>query len=183
GNVSMDSAARFKRVALMAPMCRWTSNLPGIIVRASVCASAFGGTERCPNVCSEPSANKSVSKGDPMRTREMFFSPWQAADYTGLKVEAIYELLASGEIAGEQVDGRWRLRKSVLDAWLDAEVSPEELEKLTTKMSRLSEEQARQVLEQAQGQSCPGRTCNDVGGKTVTAHSTSQGRAGNAYDV
>ena len=73
-----------------------------------------------------------------MRTREMFFSPWQAADYTGLKVEAIYELLASGEIAGEQVDGRWRLRKSVLDAWLDAEVSQEELEKLTTKMSRLS---------------------------------------------
>ena len=88
-----------------------------------------------------------------MRSREMFFSPWEAADYTGLKVEAIYELLASGEIAGEQVDGRWRLRKSVLDAWLDAEVSPEELEKLTTKMSRLSEEQARQVLEQAQAQS------------------------------
>jgi excisionase family DNA binding protein len=81
----------------------------------------------------------------------MFFSPWQAADYTGLKVEAIYELLASGEIAGEQVDGRWRLRKSVLDAWLDAEVSPE-VEKLTTKMSRLSEEQARQVLEQAKAE-------------------------------
>jgi excisionase family DNA binding protein len=104
-------------------------------------------------VCSATFANKSVSKGGHMRTREMFFSPWQAADYTGLKVEAIYELLASGEIAGEQVDGRWRLRKSVLDAWLDAEVSPEELEKLTTKMSRLSEEQARQVLEQAQNQS------------------------------
>jgi predicted DNA-binding transcriptional regulator AlpA len=32
-----------------------------------------------------------------MRSREMFFSPWQAADYTGLKVEAIYELLASGK--------------------------------------------------------------------------------------
>ena len=60
-----------------------------------------------------------------------------------------------GEIVpglNKQVDGRWRLRKSVLDAWLDAEVSPEELEKLTTKMSRLSEEQARQVLEQAQSQ-------------------------------
>ena len=34
-----------------------------------------------------------------MRTREMWFAPWQAADYTGLKVEAIYDLLASGEIA------------------------------------------------------------------------------------
>ena len=107
-----------------------------------------------------------------MRTREMFFSPWQAADYTGF--EAIYELLASGEIAGEQVDGRWRLRKSVLDAWLDAEVSPEELEKLTTKMSRLSEEQARQVLEQAQGRS-PGAPAG-VGGRTVTSSQPQPGR-------
>lgn len=87
-----------------------------------------------------------------MRSREMFFSPWQAADYAGLKIEAIYELLESGDLAGEQVDGRWRLRKSVMDAWLDTEVSVEELEKLTTKMSRLSEEQARQFLEQSQEQ-------------------------------
>jgi excisionase family DNA binding protein len=87
-----------------------------------------------------------------MRSREIFFVPWQAADYTGLKVEAIYELLASGELTGEQVNGRWRLRKSTLDAWLDAEASPEELERLTSKMSRLSEEEARQVLAQAQEQ-------------------------------
>ena len=88
-----------------------------------------------------------------MRSREIFFSPWQAADYAGLKIEALYELLESGEVAGDKVDGRWRVRKSVLDAWLDAEVGPEELEKLTAKMSRLSEEQARQVLEQVQKQS------------------------------
>ena len=85
-----------------------------------------------------------------MRSREVFFSPWQAADYTGLKIDALYELLESGEVAGDKVGGRWRVRKSVLDAWLDAEVSPEELEKLTSKMSRLSEEQARQILQQTQ---------------------------------
>lgn len=85
-----------------------------------------------------------------MRSREVFFSPWQAADYAGLKIDALYELLESGEVAGDKVGGRWRVRKSVLDAWLDAEVSPEELEKLTSKMSRLSEEQARLVLQQAQ---------------------------------
>jgi len=87
-----------------------------------------------------------------MRSREVFFSPWQAADYAGLKIDALYELLASGEVAGDRVDGRWRVRKSVLDAWLDAEVSPEELAKLASKMSRLSEEQARQLLEQVQAQ-------------------------------
>jgi excisionase family DNA binding protein len=86
------------------------------------------------------------------RTTEMFFAPWQAADYAGLKVEAIYELLETGEIAGEQVDGRWRIRKSVMDAWLDAEVSQEELEKLTTKMRGLTAEQAQQLLEQHQAE-------------------------------
>ena len=83
-------------------------------------------------------------------SREAFLAPWQAADYAGLKIEAIYDMLESGEIAGEQADGRWRIRKSVLDAWLDAEVEPEELERLTTRMSRLTEAQAKQVLEQAQ---------------------------------
>ena len=86
------------------------------------------------------------------RTTEMFFVPWQAADYAGLKVEAMYELLETGEIAGEKVDGRWRIRKSVMDAWLDAEVSQEELEKLTTKMRGLSPEQAQQLLEQHQAE-------------------------------
>jgi excisionase family DNA binding protein len=84
------------------------------------------------------------------RSTEVFLAPWQAADYAGLKVESIYELLDTGEIAGEHVDGRWRIRKSVLDAWLDAEVSPEELQKLTTKMRHLTAEQARQLLEQTQ---------------------------------
>jgi excisionase family DNA binding protein len=80
----------------------------------------------------------------------MFFAPWQAADYAGLKIEAIYELLETGEIHGEQVDGRWRIRKSVLDAWLDAEVTPQELEKLTPKLRHFTEEQARQILKEAQ---------------------------------
>lgn len=84
------------------------------------------------------------------RSTEMFFAPWQAADYAGLKIEAIYELLEAGEILGEQVEGRWRIRKSVLDAWLDAEVTPEELEKLTSKLRHLTEEQARQILKESQ---------------------------------
>jgi len=83
-----------------------------------------------------------------MRSQEIWFAPWQAADYAGLKLEAVYELLESGEITGEQRDGRWRVRKTVLDAWLDAEVSTEELQKLTSKMSRVSEEQAHALLEQ-----------------------------------
>lgn len=88
-------------------------------------------------------------------SREAFLAPWQAADYAGLKVEALYELLESGEIAGERLDGRWRIRKSALDAWLDAEISSEELPELAAKMHGLSAEQAQQLVEQAQATLVP----------------------------
>jgi excisionase family DNA binding protein len=80
----------------------------------------------------------------------MFLSTWQAADYVGLKIEAIYELLESGEIEADKIDDRWRIRKTVLDAWLDAEVTDEELERLTSKLRHVNEEQARQILKDAQ---------------------------------
>ena len=89
------------------------------------------------------------------RVTETFLVPWQAADYAGLKLEAMYELLESGEITGDKVDGRWRIRKSVLDAWLDAEVSPEELQKLTEKMRGLTPEQAQELLKQTQAAEIP----------------------------
>ena len=82
------------------------------------------------------------------RTSEMFLAPWQAADYAGLTIEALYELLETGDLAGEKIDGRWRIRKSVLDIWLDTEVEPEELQQLATKMRGLSEEQAHELLKQ-----------------------------------
>jgi excisionase family DNA binding protein len=80
----------------------------------------------------------------------MFLSAWQAADYVGLKIEAIYELLESGEIEADKIDDRWRVRKTALDAWLDAEVTDEELEQLTSKLRHINEEQARQILKDAQ---------------------------------
>lgn len=86
------------------------------------------------------------------RATEMFLAVWQAADYAGLKIEAIYELLESGEIEGEKIDGRWRIRKSALDAWLDADVTEEELEQLTSKLRHVSEEQARQILKETQAE-------------------------------
>lgn len=86
------------------------------------------------------------------RTTEMFLAPWQAADYAGLKVEAIYDMLERGEIAGENIDGRWRIRKSVLDAWLDAEVSPAELQRLVDNIRGLTPEQARELLERSQAE-------------------------------
>jgi excisionase family DNA binding protein len=79
----------------------------------------------------------------------MFLSAWQAADYVGLKIEAIYELLESGDIEADKIDDRWRIRKTTLDAWLDAEVTDDELEQLASKLRHVNEEQARQILKEA----------------------------------
>ena len=61
-----------------------------------------------------------------------FVNLFHSKNVRSIEIEAIYKLLETGEIAGEQVDGRWRIRKSVLDTWLDARASPEEPQKRTT---------------------------------------------------
>jgi excisionase family DNA binding protein len=65
-----------------------------------------------------------------MRHTEIFWKPWQAADYLRIPVEAVYKLIERQEIAAEQRDGTWYIRKSVLDAWLDKPATAEELEDL-----------------------------------------------------
>ncbi|MBI3328307.1 MAG: helix-turn-helix domain-containing protein [Nitrospinae bacterium] len=65
-----------------------------------------------------------------MRHTEVFWKPWQAADYLRLPVEAVYKLIERGEIAAENWDGTRYLRKSVLDEWLDRPATEEELEEL-----------------------------------------------------
>ena len=65
-----------------------------------------------------------------MRHTEIFWKPWQAADYLRIPVEALYKLIERQEIAAEQRDGSWYIRKSILDAWLDKPATAEELEEL-----------------------------------------------------
>jgi excisionase family DNA binding protein len=65
-----------------------------------------------------------------MRHTEIFWKPWQAADYLRIPIAAIYKLIERQEIAAEQRDGTWYVRKSVLDAWLDKPATAEELDEL-----------------------------------------------------
>ncbi len=65
-----------------------------------------------------------------MRHTEIFWKPWQAADYLRIPVHALYKLMERQEIAADQRDGTWYIRKSVLDAWLDKPATAEELEEL-----------------------------------------------------
>ena len=65
-----------------------------------------------------------------MRHTEIFWKPWQAADYLRIPVEAVYKLIERQEIAADRRDGTWYIRKSVLDEWLDKPATAEELEEL-----------------------------------------------------
>jgi len=65
-----------------------------------------------------------------MRHTEIFWKPWQAADYLRIPVEALYKLIERQEIAADQRDGTLYLRKTVLDAWLDKPATDAELEEL-----------------------------------------------------
>jgi hypothetical protein len=65
-----------------------------------------------------------------MRYTEIFWKPWQAADYLRIPVQALYRLMERQEIAADQRDGTWYIRKSVLDAWLDKPATADELAEL-----------------------------------------------------
>jgi excisionase family DNA binding protein len=64
------------------------------------------------------------------RYTEIFWKPWQAADYLRIPIEAVYKLIERQEIAADQREGTWYIRKSVLDEWLDKPATAEELEEL-----------------------------------------------------
>jgi helix-turn-helix protein len=65
-----------------------------------------------------------------MRHTEVFWKPWQAADYLRIPLEAVYKLIERQEIAADPREDTWYIRKSVLDAWLDKPATAEELEEL-----------------------------------------------------
>ncbi len=65
-----------------------------------------------------------------MRHTEIFWKPWQAADYLRIPVEAVYKLIERQEIVADQRHGTWYIRKSTLDEWLDKPATSEELEDL-----------------------------------------------------
>jgi len=65
-----------------------------------------------------------------MRHTEIFWKPWQAADYLRIPIAAVYKLMEGQEIAADLRQGTWYIRKSVLDEWLDKPATAEELEEL-----------------------------------------------------
>jgi len=83
-------------------------------------------------------------------TRGGFLRPWQVSQYLGIPIEKVYEMMESGELPAEKIEGRWRVDIAKLEKWLDEDVSPEEIQKLAQRLN-VPEEKVKEFLKKAGG--------------------------------
>ena len=77
--------------------------------------------------------------------RDGFLTPLEASKYLGISLEQIYEMLEAGELPGIRLGGRWRVRLSALERWLDEEVSQEELSKLAKRLKDVDTRESEEL--------------------------------------
>lgn len=69
-----------------------------------------------------------------MNRLEAYLSVSDVAEYAGLSVEGVRELIDDGELEALELNGRTKVRKSEIDRWLDERIDVEKLLELTDKM-------------------------------------------------
>ncbi len=79
------------------------------------------------------------------KTRGGFLRPWQVSQYLGISIEQVYEMIESGELPAEKIEGRWRINLEKLERWLDEDVPPQEIEKLAKRLN-VSEEKVQEFF-------------------------------------
>ncbi|MFC1807289.1 helix-turn-helix domain-containing protein [Candidatus Omnitrophota bacterium] len=50
-------------------------------------------------------------------------TPKSTAKYLGLHLITVYRLIKNGELPGFKIGGQWRLKKDVLDEWIDSRIN------------------------------------------------------------
>ncbi|MFP4135546.1 MAG: helix-turn-helix domain-containing protein [Candidatus Acetothermia bacterium] len=65
---------------------------------------------------------------------EAYLKVSDVAQYTGLKAEAVRELIDDGELEALELNGQTKVRKSEVDRWLDEQVNRDALLDLVEKV-------------------------------------------------
>jgi excisionase family DNA binding protein len=81
-----------------------------------------------------------------MRHLGGYLKPWEASSYLGIPVEEVYRMLEQGELPGLLIDSQWRVPLDKLEEWLDEEVYPEELVKLSKHLPGIDERKIKTFL-------------------------------------
>lgn len=69
-----------------------------------------------------------------MNKLEAYLSISDVAEYAGLSVDGVKELIDKGELEALELNGRTKIRKTEIDRWLDEQVNIEKLLELTDKI-------------------------------------------------
>ncbi len=69
-----------------------------------------------------------------MNKLEAYLSVSDVAEYAGLSVEGVRDLIDKGELEALELNGRTKIRKTEIDRWLDEQVNIEKLLELTDKI-------------------------------------------------
>ena len=69
-----------------------------------------------------------------MNKLEAYLSVSDVAEYAGLNVEGVRELIEKEELEAMELNGRTKIRKSEIDRWLDEKVDIEKLLELSDKV-------------------------------------------------
>lgn len=69
-----------------------------------------------------------------MNKLEAYLSVSDVAEYAGLSVDGVRDLIDKGELEVLELNGRTKIRKTEIDRWLDEQVNIEKLLELTDKI-------------------------------------------------
>jgi excisionase family DNA binding protein len=84
-----------------------------------------------------------------MRLLGGYLKPLEASRYLGIPVDEVYRMMEQGELPGLIIEGQWRVPLHQLERWLDEEVNPNELIKLSKHLPGVDERKIKRFFKEA----------------------------------
>lgn len=86
-----------------------------------------------------------------------YLRPSAAAQYLGIPVDEVETMIANEEIPRVKINDEWRVPVDQLEAWLDEEVSEDELKNLAKHIDSVDEADVEEIVkEESQSSSSKG---------------------------
>ncbi|MFB6285166.1 MAG: helix-turn-helix domain-containing protein [Candidatus Bipolaricaulia bacterium] len=77
-----------------------------------------------------------------------YLRPAAAAQYLGIPVQEVEQMIESEELPRMKINGEWRVPVDQLEAWLDEEVSEAELKTLAQHIEDVDESDVEEIVQE-----------------------------------
>lgn len=81
-----------------------------------------------------------------MKKYHGYLKPWEVARYLGLHLEEVLKMIEAQELPSTTINGELRVPWDQLEAWLDEEVDPQELRRLSEHLPDVDPEEVERFL-------------------------------------